>query len=112
MQQYYIVSLKHTRREDRYISFWRDRDAGYAYPLSWAGQYDAERVLERPQYYHNQDTTIAVRCELVDALGVAPIPGLIDGDAGPVVPNTPESWKVVHEGKVVIEEPYAQEGKS
>lgn len=43
--------------------------------------------------YLNCGHTVAVPCEVVDALAVAPKPGHIDGNAGPVVPNNRENWK-------------------
>lgn len=91
-QLYYVVSLKWTRRDDAYISFWRPANAGYAYPLSWAGKYEEARVSEHPEYYHNGFDTIAVPCSIVDALAIQPKQGMIDNDAGPVVPNTEASW--------------------
>ena len=47
---YYIISLKHTHREDKYITLWRPDNCGYCYAQTDAGVY--------PQYeegYHNVD---------------------------------------------------------
>ena len=89
---YYIVSVKHTRRQHKYITFWRPDDCGYAWPLSWAGRYPKAVVMQHPSYYNSGYSTIAVPCELVDALAVPPEPGHIDGDAGPVVLNNRTNW--------------------
>lgn len=92
--EFYVVSLSHSHKEHRYISFWRPDDAGYAWPLSWAGRYDRARILGHLDYYNSGDN-IAVPCEIVEQLAIAPAPGLIDGNAGPVVPSTAECWDVL-----------------
>ena len=91
----YIVSVKHTPDTDRYISFWRPDDRGYAYPLSWAGVYSFQAVSQNYLTYNNGFDSFAVGKALVNALGVAPRPGDIDGDAGPVVLNTKENWDIL-----------------
>lgn len=92
---FYIVSVKHTQRRHRYITFWRSDDRGYAYPLSWSGKYTRGQVEASLGYYNSGCSTIAVRCEAVDSLAVDPVPGEIDNDAGPVVHNNGENWKAL-----------------
>lgn len=92
-QELYIVSLKHTKRRDRYITIWRSDDAGYCYPLVWAGKYQKDDVLERPGYYNSGCSNVAVPCHVLDCIAIPPMPGEIDNDAGPVVPNNAESWR-------------------
>ncbi len=91
---YYIVNLSQQRRDDRYLRVWRPGHAGYAYPLSWAGKYAHTLVMSRLSYY-NSGTNLAVPCEVLDALAVEPTPGTVDGDAGPVVLNTRDTWAKV-----------------
>jgi hypothetical protein len=91
-REFYVVSLAHTNREHAYISVWRPDNAGYAWPLSWAGKYTAEQIEANLDYYHRGDSTIAVPCEVLDAISVPPTKGTIDNDAGPIVPNTKGSW--------------------
>lgn len=94
-QLFYIVDMRRKWQRDWAVTFWRPEDAGYAYPLSWAGKYSLQQVLNGGDYY----TTclgcylirFAVPCRVADALAVAPPPRMIDGDAGPVVFNTPEN---------------------
>lgn len=102
MSDFYIVSVVHTPRRDRYITFWRPNDAGYAYPLSWSGKYSEADVRAHLSYYNDGDT-IAVRCDAVDPLAVAPERGTIDNDAGPVVLNNKENWQTLIDA--VIETP-------
>ena len=91
----YVISLNHTHRRDPYITIWRPDDRGYAYPLSWAGRYPMERIMEHLDYYNSGHCSVAVPCAVLDSIAVPPKPGLIDGDAGPVVPNTRASWKAI-----------------
>lgn len=94
---YYLVSVKHTRRDQKYIAFWRPDNCGYAWPLSWAGKYTEEQIKAKPDYYHNGDCTFAVPCELIDSLAVPPEKGYIDNDAGPVVLNKKSYWLTILE---------------
>jgi hypothetical protein len=91
----YIVDLRREWVRRPYITFWRPDNAGYAYPLSWAGKYAPERVRERAAYYITRRGRWLIRfaapCSAVDAMAEAPRSGVIDGDAGPVVPNTAEN---------------------
>lgn len=92
-QYYYIVSVNHTSRNHDYITFWRPNDRGYCYPLSWAGIYSHQQVMANLSYYNQGCASFAVRKEAVDALAESPAPGMIDGDAGPVIRNTGRNWQ-------------------
>lgn len=91
MQQYYICDLRKKWARRPYISFWRPNNAGYAYPLPWAGRYTAADISESPSYYTRprgaEDERFPVPCDEVDKLATAPRPGDVDGDIGPVVLN-------------------------
>lgn len=95
MKEYYIVNLSHHRKDQKYITFWRPNDRGYAWPLSWAGRYSEQMVFAHLSYYNSGDS-IPVLCDLIDPLAVDPKPGWIDGDAGPVVENTKANWDVIY----------------
>ena len=45
---YYIISLKHTHKEDKHITLWRPDNSGYCYAQDQAGQY--AEIIEG---YHN-----------------------------------------------------------
>jgi len=45
---YYVISLKHTGKKDKYVTLWRDNDCGYCWPIEWAGEY--KRIEDG---YHN-----------------------------------------------------------
>ncbi len=95
MADCYIVSTKHTRRDARYITFWRPDNCGYSWPLSWAGRYSSENVMASQDYYNNGHSTVAVPCSVIDPMGVAPEPGMVDGDTGPVVLNNKANWTAI-----------------
>lgn len=96
-QLYYVVSVKHTRRDQDYITVWRPDDKGYAWPLSWAGKYTEAQINDGLDYYHNGFDSFAIPCGAMDALAVPPQPGAIDNNAGPVVLNTRLNWKCLIE---------------
>lgn len=87
---FYIADFRPEWRSRPFISFWRPKNAGYAYPLSWSGRYDADQL--KPDYHERIEgrsvKRCAVPCAIVEARSVEPAPGMIDDDAGPVVMNT------------------------
>lgn len=94
-QDCYVISLKHTHREELYITVWRPNDKGYCWALSRAGKYDRENVLAHLDYYNSGCSNVAVPCEILDGIAIPPKPGHHDNDTGPVVPNTRASWKLI-----------------
>ena len=90
-QLYYVVSVTHTNRDHDYITVWRPENKGYAWPLSWAGQYSHQAILDEMDYYH-QGENVALPCKLLDEMAVAPLAGKIDNNAGPVVLNNKHNW--------------------
>jgi hypothetical protein len=106
VNDFYVISLKHSQKRHRYITFWRHDDKGYAWPLSWAGRYGREHVMGQIDYYNNGCDSISVPVDIIDAMTVAPNKGDIDGDAGPVVLNTAENWRKIMDA--VIQPPQYQ----
>ena len=90
---FYVVSVCHTKRGDQFITFWRENNAGYAYPLSWAGKYP--RCDIRQNYHNDGEATIAVRTDAVDAIAEPTPRGWVDGDAGPIVYHNRKNWKAL-----------------
>lgn len=91
---YYIVNLSHLKATDKYVTVWRPECKGYAWPLSWAGRYAEEEVLAHLDYYNSGDN-IAVPCSILEGMAIAPAAGDIDNNAGPVVLNNAETWRVI-----------------
>lgn len=95
--EFFIVDVREGFKGNPYITLWRPRNAGYAYPLPWAGRYTRDEIEDRPGYHYRKRDgrtrtldRYPVPCGVVERHAVAPAKGLIDGDAGPVVPNTAE----------------------
>ena len=100
MRMYYLIDLREKNNRNPYITFWRPNDAGYCYPIPWAGEYTEERIIEGDDYYTRRrwqvrtgaDTgiweSIAVRTDLIKPFCIEPAYGMIDGNIGPVIANT------------------------
>jgi hypothetical protein len=91
---FYIVDIRPSWKANPYVTVWRPDNKGYAYPLSWAGKYSQEKIdAEAEGYYSVKEGGKMVRfpvpCEVVERWALAPEPGRIDGNAGPVVPTHP-----------------------
>jgi hypothetical protein len=83
---FYIVSLKHTKRTDPFVTLWREDCAGYAWPLPWAGAYTAADIQV---HVISDDSNIAVPKRLVEELSSVSRPGQIESeDIYPVIRNT------------------------
>ncbi|MTH96540.1 hypothetical protein [Roseibium sp. RKSG952] len=95
MAGFYIADMRRNWRTNPYVTFWRPENAGYAYPLSWAGKYSRETVTDGGRYYTQREgkslIRFAVPCDAAEAIAEPPTPGTIDGDAGPVIRNTAEN---------------------
>lgn len=95
MDEYFVLDLKHLRKDQAYITAWRPNDCGYAWPLPWAGRYPRDAIVNNLDYYHNGRSTISVPCRAMEALAVAPEPGTVDSNIGPVVENTADNWRIL-----------------
>lgn len=94
MPEFYVVSVKHSHKRDRYITFWRPDDKGYCFRLTRAGKYDLERVIAHTGYYNTGHSDIAVPVHIVDAITVQTTPkDMLDGPDGPAVLNTRANWR-------------------
>jgi len=62
---YYIISLKHTSKEDKFITLWRENNQGYCQSKHVAGIY--ENYIEG---YHNSDANMPISTEEADKLFV------------------------------------------
>lgn len=102
--QYFIVDLRTEFARKPYITFWRPENGGYAYPLAWAGRYGKAEVIDGGDYYTKREgrshIRFAVPCAIVEQLAVAPAPGMIDGDAGPVVVNDAGKRKALRKARL------------
>jgi len=91
---FYIVDLRPEWNGNPYVTFWRANDAGYAYPLSWAGEYAEDKIKGALDYYTVRQGRSLIRFPVAtDTIWrvrkIKPAKGVVDGDAGPVIRNTP-----------------------
>lgn len=99
----YVISVKHSHKRHRYITFWKSDDCGYCFRLSNAGKYARDRVMAHLGYYNTGDN-ISVPVEVVDSMTVMTTPkDWLDGPDGPAVLNTPANWRKLI--AAVIEKP-------
>ncbi|SIT50470.1 hypothetical protein BN2476_830041 [Paraburkholderia piptadeniae] len=95
-RDYYVISVHHTRREDRYILLWRPDNKGYTYRASTAGRYSAETIRAHLGYYNCGCSNIAVPTGILDALTVMTTPAdQFDGADGPAILNTRAKWRIL-----------------
>jgi len=60
---YYIISLKHTDKEDCQITFWRENNAGYSMYKDGAGIYETYK-----EGYHDSEANFPVLVDEVEKL--------------------------------------------
>lgn len=115
--QFMIVDVRAEWRHKPYITLWRPDDAGYAYPLPWAGRYSRERIDEHPSYYATPTfgnervlERYPVPVEAVERLAIPPTPGMIDGDTGPVLKNDARTRRALRRAAYVPSPSHREEG--
>ena len=97
---YFVVDLRAEFRRNPYITLWRPDDAGYCYPLPWAGRYSKTKIDAGGGYYsaswadkrgRRRFLRFPVLTHDAEALAVPPARGIIDGNAGPALRNNAET---------------------
>ncbi|MNX57242.1 hypothetical protein D3C86_880580 [compost metagenome] len=97
---YYVISVHHTQRQDRYITIWAPDNRGYRFRLQTSGKYSEACIRASPDYYNSGCSNIAVPCQVVDAIASDGDPTefapALPLDALPrVVMNTRANWKTL-----------------
>lgn len=88
---FYVLSLKHTRRNHKAITLWMPNDRGYCWTLDLAGTYGEACVLEHLGYYNSGCSNIAVPAELVERLACEV--EYNTKEYGLCLPNNADVWK-------------------
>jgi hypothetical protein len=105
--EFYIVDVRPEWRRHPYVTLWRPNDAGYAWPLPWAGRYHRDALVAG--YHANkgggkQYLRFPVPCNIVERLAIpTPTPNTVDGDAGPVLPNDAKTRRALRAARVMPE---------
>ena len=92
---YLIASIKHTRKDDKFITFWQKNSSGYCYDLELAGTYSKEEVFDKLHYFSNHVSTIAIHIDKI-------IERFVKSDhyslnhPGLVVSNNKSNWKLIN----------------
>jgi hypothetical protein len=66
--KYYIISLKHTHKRDKYLTFWGEHNCGYEFNLHKAGKYSSQDIEKHPTYYNDTRDTLAVDINIIQVL--------------------------------------------
>ena len=86
---YYIISLKHTHKEDKYITLWRPTNSGYCYSQDQAGRYS-----EIKEGYHNgEGDSIAIEVSRLEGFFINAV---IDSEVKQCVPNCKAVWDALN----------------
>jgi hypothetical protein len=85
--KYYIVSVKHTKKSEPYITLWRQNDAGYCWFKDMAGTYD-----EIHNGYHRSVDSIPITEALADRLFTEVF---YDGKKRMAILNTPTNMRII-----------------
>lgn len=98
MSDYFILSLKWTRKKNRelgldrdepYVTFWRKDNAGYAWAVCEFGRYTGVQVGAELDYYDDGVNTLAIPCDVVLSMAVEGSDKLMDKRADMrVIPHT------------------------
>ena len=85
---YYIISLKHTRKEDKYITLWRPTNSGYCYSQDQAGRYS-----EIKEGYHNgEGDSMAIEVSKLDGFFINSDTSLLHNEIKKCIPNCKAVW--------------------
>ena len=94
MKEYFVISVNHTARMNKYILIWRPNNAGYCYRTEIAGRYSEDEINNSLNYYNSGDGTVSVPTEILEKLTEKSQPGYLD-TAGMVVRNNAKNWNVI-----------------
>lgn len=81
---YYIISLQHTHRTDKYITLWRPDNKGYCYSKESAGIYETPK-----ENYHDSPSNVPIKVEDAENLFLL-LP--YEGEQKFMIPNIKLVW--------------------
>lgn len=93
-REYFVLSVNHTTRDNPYIVLWGANDAGYRGRIEFAGRYTESAIKANITYYNNGISTIAVPCDVLEAVSHRVPPKFFDTPDGRWLRNNRETWKI------------------
>lgn len=89
--EYYIISLKHTHKENIWITLWRPNNAGYSCSKETAGVYQ-----EIKEGYHNcEGDSLPIDKAILDEFFI-PTDVVVSGPVVRCIPNCKQVWVALH----------------
>lgn len=88
----FIISTKHTRLTDRFITFWRPNNCGYTQAIQSAGEYPNPE-----DGYHISDNAFPVSIRAINSLSIIDD---FDGVRCQVLPNKKETWLALNQPEI------------
>jgi hypothetical protein len=64
-KEYYILSLKLSKKRDKWFTFWRSNNSGYVWCIDNAGVYKEKEIMSEQAYYNNMESTLAIETYIV-----------------------------------------------
>lgn len=81
---YYIVSMRHTHKRDKYITLWGPDSAGYHFSREMSGLYETAEPG-----YHDSHDNMPISKELADSLFT---PVIYEGKPKHMILNNAHTW--------------------
>lgn len=98
MTEFFLLSIKWSRRQDKLLTWWCPDGGGYTFRLDGtrkpAGRYPLALVEAKLMHYHNGEDTLAVPCDVVLAASMP----LYESTSRAIDRSCPEN-RVVHWAK-------------
>jgi len=85
---FYVISLTHTMRHEKYITLWRPDNKGYCYSKENAGLYETPK-----KDYHDSCDNMPISEEDAEKL-FKKLP--YDNVEKDMIPNNKETWKILN----------------
>lgn len=90
---HYIVAVDRAKNGAPYIALWGPEDAGIHFSLKGAGLVTTDKVAHYLGFYNSGNSSLAVPCDVLDAIAVPNGDSYGYTEEGPFVENNSENWK-------------------
>jgi len=85
---YYIISLTHTMKSEKYLTLWRANNQGYCFSKENAGIYETPK-----EGYHDSDLNMPITTDQAEKL-FQNLP--YDNELKFMIPNKKSTWEVLN----------------